>query len=339
VNFKRNSNFTADSSERRFSFYQTVSLSSSKHFTGKRNRLFSLLLQFFTQSTSIEAHSKANELGIFRPLVLLLLAVILVILGNGTTAQNYFAYSLFFLGLITVGIPHGAVDHLLETGAWNFKKAPSFIFKYLLISALMAGVWYILPPLALFIFLTYSSWHFGEADGKQWHFSPALSFIWGVSVLFYILGTHPEETNSILASMGNATLTFSCSVWAILPWLLFAVYKKNYSFAITIVWLIVSSKIPLLFAFGLYFIGQHSLNGWKHIQSHLKISHKKIWLHSLPFHAGAWMLLAAFFFLWPSKVADRDLNHWGSFFIFIACISLPHAITMRVVYKQKPNIE
>jgi Beta-carotene 15,15'-dioxygenase len=67
----------------------------------------------------------------------------------------------------------------------------------------------------------------------------------------------------------------------------------------------------------------------------LKMSHQRIWLHSLPFHAGAWLLMAVFYFLWPAQLTGDETNHWGMFFIFIACLSLPHAMAMHVVYDQK----
>lgn len=273
----------------------------------------------------------------FRPIALTLFTLILFLLGNDTITQNIIGYGAFFIGLIYVGIPHGAVDHLLETGQWDVKKAPRFIVGYLFQIAAMGIIWYLFPTLALLIFIGYSSWHFGQADGKQWQLSPALSLMWGLSILLYILGTHAQETNIITASIGQLTLPWELPYWSLLPWLAWSLVHKKIPMAFTILWLTISSQLPLLFAFGLYFIGQHSLTSWNHITAHLKQSNWRIWLQALPFHLGAWLLLMLFYFLWasPPTPLSYDLTHWGTFFIFIACISLPHAISMHFMYRQK----
>jgi hypothetical protein len=64
------------------------------------------------------------------------------------------------------------------------------------------------------------------------------------------------------------------------------------------------------------------------------MSHRSIWLHALPFHAGAWILLFLFFYLWPSTQQGISAGTWGLFFIFIACISFPHVMAMQTVYRK-----
>jgi Brp/Blh family beta-carotene 15,15'-monooxygenase len=271
----------------------------------------------------------------FRPVALLLITLLLLLLGHETTAQTAVAYPLFLGGLLLVGIPHGAVDHLIDTGNWNLRQAPIFVLKYLLVAAMMGVFWYFFPAFALLTFLVYSAWHFGQADGKQWQLNPYLALLWGGSVLYTLLGTHAEETNKILNSMGQLELHLPYAFLPMFPWLLLAIYKKQNSWIITIIWLLLSIKLPLLFAFGLYFVGQHSLNGWFHLKSHLKMSHKKIWLNALPFHAAAWFMLGLFFLFWPASANEQEMGRWGIFFIFIACISLPHVVVMQSVYSRK----
>jgi len=291
----------------------------------------------FKGIVGLTSFSKLFSYSWFRPLVLLVVALLMILLGNDSSLQNSLANGLLIVGLVVVGIPHGAIDHLLDTGNWEFKKAPVFILKYLSLSALMGAIWFFFPPLALLVFLAFSSWHFGQTDGKQWNFSPVISFAWGCSVLFYIMGTHLSESNSILLSMASIALPVHCPVWAMLPWLLWAIYRKQSSLVLTVVWLMLSSQVSLLLAFGLYFIGQHSLTGWQHLHSHLKLSHKTIWLHSVPFHVGAWLLMALFFYLWPTLKVSNDFNFWSLFFIFTACLSFPHTINMNTIYRGKTN--
>jgi Brp/Blh family beta-carotene 15,15'-monooxygenase len=273
--------------------------------------------------------------GHLRPFILLITTMLLLAFGAEPPLQFYSGYFLLISGMILVGIPHGAVDHLLEIGIWNKPKAANFIIYYLLQAAFMGVVWYLVPDAALLIFLGYSAWHFGQADGQLWGFSSGNSILWGSSVLIFILGTHSAETNDILKFLGSIQVPFQLPATALLPWLAYAIVRANLSLAITIIWLSLSSQLPLIFAFGLFFIGQHSCTSWQQICRHLKLSHKTVWLHAMPFHLAAWLLMAGFFLLWPDKGAQSISNRWAIFFIFIACISLPHAISMKKIYPVK----
>ena len=347
----------------RFAFYDSLLLYILKNspekgkpiFTRLFNKVeFNKILRFLDETTSITEDisifsklppgpfisallKQVRHYSWFRPMILTILSVLLLAAGNGSSLQTFSGYSLLFAGLISVGIPHGAVDHLLETGKWNYQKAPRFILTYLLQAAAMALFWYSFPQMALWLFLGYSAWHFGQADGEQWNISPILSLLWGSSVLFFILGTHSEETMRILGSIGIEILPFHCPKAALLPWFVFATFQNRASMACTAVWLTMSAGLPLMLAFGLYFIGQHSFTSWNQICSHLNLSQKKVWIHSLPFHAGAWIILAAFFLFWPAAYPGTNFNHWGLFFIFIACISFPHAIAMKKVYSSQAS--
>ena len=273
----------------------------------------------------------------FRPLILFLFTILLSMLGRESMLQSVVGYGFLLVGLITVGIPHGAVDHLIEIGKWESRKVPIFIVKYLALAALMGICWYFLADGALVIFLLYSAWHFGQADGELWKLNRPTSLLWGAFLLVYILGTHTVETNVILKSIGATEFAFSLPYWIVFPWLIWSLIYQKSAFTITILWLTVATQLPLLLAFGLYFIGQHSVTSWKHISSALNQSNRSIWLHSLPFQLGAWLILALFIFLWPTA-GNYDfgaLNKFGVFFIFISCISFPHVITMNMLYGAK----
>ncbi len=344
----------------RFAFYDGLLLHILQHRPSQGKPIFTSLLRKVPIQKTLkfldEQTSLAEEVSIFYQLpwtpflkallhktmgkswfhagILCLLTLLLLILGTYTSVQKEIGYALLVAGLLVVGIPHGAVDHLLETGTLDLKKTPLFIAKYLVWMGLMALVWVYSPMLALLSFLLYSAWHFGEADGKKWRFSPSFSLLWGSSVLLYILGTHAAETTAILSSMKVIVSIPSLPLWALLPWAIWGIINKQFGFILTLIWLSLSSALPLLFSFGLYFIGQHSIHGWKHIQMHLNWSHQKIWLQALPFHAGAWFLLGLFYWLWPSAGIAQDSSPWGLFFIFIACISFPHVIAMHGMYKK-----
>lgn len=353
--------------KKRFAFYDSLLLLilKDKPLVGKKifSQLFQKadtqkVLEFLDEQTKVKDEialfaklpwapflgalfQKLSNSSSFRPLILLFYAFILSFLGNGTLLQSTIGYGFLLLGLIVVGIPHGAVDHLVESGNWQSKKVPLFILKYLGLAGLMGLFWYWFTDYALLVFILYSAWHFGQADGVHWKFKTITSFLWGASLLLYILGTHQEETNAILQTISAAELAFSLPYYSILPWLLWALIYKKPALAITAMWLMLATQLPLLMAFGLYFIGQHSVTSWKHLSIALKQSNRSIWLHSLPFQVGAWSILALFIFLWPANENYnlQSLNKFGVFFVFISCISFPHVLTMNMLYGRKRKNE
>lgn len=272
----------------------------------------------------------------FRPFVIVCFVSVLFSLSNVPETRNVLGYTVLIIGMICVGLPHGAIDHLIESKTWDYKKAPRFIGQYLLLIACMGINWLIAPIFALIAFLAYSAWHFGQADVKQWSISKFLNLPWGSTLLFYILGTHQNETSEILKYISGNEFPFSISPFAIAPWLFFALWKRNIPMFFTVCWILLSSQLPLLLAFGTYFIGQHSITSWGHLKRHIQLENKKIWIHSLPFHLGAWLILILFFAFWPflQNQISTTYNAWGIFFIFISCVSFPHVILMNRLYKQ-----
>jgi hypothetical protein len=160
---------------------------------------------------------------------------------------------------------------------------------------------------------------------------------WGATLLLYILGTHQVETSSILSYIAGIDFPFAIAPFAIAPWLFFAIWKRNIPMIFTMCWLAISSQLPLLLAFGTYFIGQHSITSWRHLKQHIQLENKKIWIHSLPFHLGAWFILTLFLLVWPSfqNQFNTPYSAWGIFFVFISCVSFPHVIFMNKLYKTR----
>ena len=71
------------------------------------------------------------------------------------------------LGIVFIGLPHGAVDGALAAHlGWmdSKKKAASFLTGYVAMAALVVGLWFIAPVLSFIIFLAISMFHFGKGD-------------------------------------------------------------------------------------------------------------------------------------------------------------------------------
>jgi lycopene beta-cyclase len=361
ANISTNRNHEA-ATKGRFAFYDSLLLIILNHWPNFGKKIFSqlfqnvetnLILKFLDEKTTILEDIKIFRrlpIGIFlkalafhflksksfRPFVITCFVSTIFLLSKSPEIQNLFGYTVLIIGMIFVGLPHGAVDHLIESKTWDYKKAPRFIGQYLGLIACMGMIWYIAPIIALIAFLGYSAWHFGQADIKQWSIANFLTLPWGGTLLLFILGTHQAETSEILNYISGIEFPISISPLIIAPWLFFAIWKRNISMIFTMSWLAISSQLPLLLAFGTYFIGQHSITSWGHLKQHIQNNSRKIWLHALPFHLGAWLILLLFFVLWPMIESEisKSYNAWGVFFIFISCVSFPHVIFMNKLYKQ-----
>ena len=252
---------------------------------------------------------------------------------------EYISWSILGLGFLSVGLSHGALDYLTDKKIINKKQLLYFITSYLLKSLLLAIVWIFFPDVALIIFIGYSAWHFGQADFKEWSLDQGWqSFIWGLIVLVTILFFHFKELNWILTQIPNLNLvTFLGKISGseitfiqtavVTGGLFLAVIKKSGYIIITLTYLLLSSFLPLLVSFGIYFIGQHSIHGWHHLSKGLNESSAKLWLKSLPFSLGGVLIILYFLFF-------SGPNYVGIFFIVLSCLSIPHVFSMHNFYSK-----
>jgi lycopene beta-cyclase len=291
-----------------------------------------LPITIFLRALVIQAITSPN----FRTIAVLLTTITLICLSPFLQIQLIVGYSLLTIGMICVGLPHGAVDHLISSKSLNNKITLEFVLTYLGLMTMMGAFWFFFPNITLIGFLLFSAFHFGQADIKSWKLSQWMSILWGISVLTFILGTHKNETNDILSSISNVSLPFEVHPLFIAPWLLYAILSNRKNMVVTLAWIILTCKLPLMLAFGIYFIGQHSLISWNHINDFLQVKSRTLWLKSLPFQLGAWLILALFLIAEKQSIdltlSNNYSNNWGVFFIFISCISMPHSIFMSRIY-------
>jgi lycopene beta-cyclase len=163
----------------------------------------SLPLKPFLVASLLDIRTRFRHLQ--KPVLLLLLTLGLLLLQY--LSDNSFQTIQLLLGgvgLLLVGIPHGAIDHLLKQGSLHWKIDLFFIAKYLGTAAFYLLFWLFSPQLALALFLLYSAWHFGQTDIQEWQpssYKPAKSLIWGSTLLAILLLGHASESNNILQNM------------------------------------------------------------------------------------------------------------------------------------------
>ena len=271
-----------------------------------------------------------------------LLIIIYVIIDHSSPSEELLNLSsnnlyILTLGLLFIGIPHGALDHLTGTLDKNTKINVKFVFYYLLMMIPVLLIWLWIPVLGLIFFLIYSAWHFGQTEINNWGIeSNLIGFLWGCILFSSIFLIHYAEFSNILSMidinipktdfnyimLGNTLL--------ILP-LISAVSKRNLEWFLIVVFLYLSNYESLLLTFGLYFIFQHSKIGWMHLKKNLQKTHFKMFMNALPFNIGAIFLYLVFIYLLDLEVKQC----LAYFFIFLSAISFPHVICMHLFYKSK----
>lgn len=245
-----------------------------------------------------------------------------------------FQYIFLFLGLLFIGIPHGAVDQLVFSKQNPNVSILNFSMKYVSIGLIYYIIWILLPLPALILFLTFSVWHFGQGDVKHWElkkFKALKSWIWGSVLLFILLFSHLEETNNVFNSLNVPLIPFKSLTAQKISFTLFgsaliwSVLEKNVKMILAVLTFLLLIYIPLLPAFSIYFICQHSYNSWTQLKTGLRITNKQLYIKSMPYTIAAFF---GFFLLITANnfgLLENFNQSWiAYFYVFVACISLPH---------------
>ncbi|MBC8153781.1 MAG: Brp/Blh family beta-carotene 15,15'-dioxygenase [Bacteroidetes bacterium] len=266
----------------------------------------------------------------------------------------------FCVGLLLIaGIPHGALDHLIEQER-SIRQGkpfslPFFILKYLLLIAAYGVGWLFFPVLSLVVFLLISAWHFGETDLEHAPGTALWSlarFASGSFVLAFILLTHTTETTPILArivqndpqslqiwqgaasqpagvlvGLAALTLVLTATAYRRQPIPVDGGRLGRLGLVLLLTW-----PLPLLPAFVLYFGGWHALSSFGTIRSYLRVSAFsrqsvwKLWLQSMPLTIAAFGFLGACTIVWYRYTPQFD--PLPSLFILLSTITLPHIQVM-----------
>lgn len=279
--------------------------------------------------------------------VIALAVLLMVIQAWLPTTVIMVSQILLVIGLLFPGIPHGAMDHVLSLPDHRIsKKTLPFIGKYVGIMALVIGLWMLSPALGLTLFIGYSAWHFGETDFREWRsFQPIPALLHGLGLLLFILGTHWSTFLPYLQAYGLSAHSLSASTTDGIPVLgaqflliagTFVSPERRVSWAKTMVVLLLGAFLPLLAAFGLYFIGLHSSNGWRHIKQEHGFSTRKMIKLAFPFTTLAvvgFAISAALLYV----LGYSWSTGWPVFFVFLAAISAPHIWYMHRFYQKSSS--
>jgi Brp/Blh family beta-carotene 15,15'-monooxygenase len=108
--------------------------------------------------------------GCFWPVVAATVGVTAI--AAASSIPNWISTAAVVTVIAVLGIPHGAVDHLVVEeidGRHDRGSRARFVVAYVLAMAVVGLVWLAVPPLALVLFLALSVHHFGQSDLAYLH--------------------------------------------------------------------------------------------------------------------------------------------------------------------------
>lgn len=260
--------------------------------------------------------------------------------------SNFLVDILWGFAVLTLGILHGAND--LEIISKNFRgKYNNLYLKSIVVYVgvvLMGALFFFtLPAIALFIFVIFSSYHFGEQHWEgRLSMSPSNFFfyvIYGAFIFFLMFTLQYDSVVVVISKISGYQLHFDFFRYSLLSFgvlLLFTMLLKpltrsDFLREIIIIFLLggVFYVGSLLFAFAFYFVIWHSIPS---LQDQLKYLYGNLSPQSLLMYLKSSMVywlasLVSLFLVY--RYVDFEADYFMPlFFSFLAAITFPHTIVI-----------
>lgn len=261
--------------------------------------------------------------------------------------------ALFLIAFI--GIPHGAIDHLLFLKKTNRNKTYFYSF-YISLLAIYFVSWMYYPTLSLSLFLVLSAYHFGQSQFEN-HFintvtKKLIGFVWGVVVLSALVVFNFKEVHLVLDNYSElnrfiglfnldyfkATLLISSVIFIIYGafQLTFEAILKELVYLLLIG--ITFHTLPLLLGFALFFIFNHSYTVLRSEYNFLSKYDRHFNLSKFIKALTPFTLLSVAGTLFIYYLSTKGWINMSLPFILLITISsltFPHAIVMELFYTKK----
>ena len=285
--------------------------------------------------------------------------------------SNNLQFIIFLLGILLLGVPHGAADLLVATqnanrGKKSFSKLRFFVVYLFRLFAFAAILWFF-PLIGNLLFILFAAYHFGETDLYQFNtntlIGKAFVIFYGLLILSVILLHHFEEVKPLLqqftAGRENAVFInwldvnryYIISVCGILFFTTTFVYflqtsntgtdnKGQFLIRLAII-LLILFNLPMLLGFTFYFVVWHSVLSLNNIVGYLRKNNsftqtsiqREIVLYSVLAIVGIALFgVAGFMFTNSSAMV-------GYLFLGLAVLTAPHMQIMHDMYKSLRQIK
>ena len=236
--------------------------------------------------------------------------------------------------IIILGVPHGALDTLFARELYGVNSVTAWIkfsVIYLVMAALVVGLWYLAPLLFLIGFIGISVAHFsGDPDGETGWF---IRLIYGGAIIFIPVLKHPREIADVFSLLVGDSSSQALMPWMsglALPWLLalagvvlYLIIKKSpLSYELLSLGLIAYFVSPLI-SFTIFFCGMHSARHIIRTAAFAKYSQPVLLLGAmlLPM-IGVMVMSVASWFLLKNQTLDGRVVQ--IVFVGLAALTVPH---------------
>ena len=271
--------------------------------------------------------------------------------------ELFFEYQtpVALLLIALIGIPHGAVDHLLFLKKTNRNKTYFYSF-YITLLVIYGISWIYFPMISLSLFLILSAYHFGQSQFEKYEvhalIKKVIGFTWGVVILsglvvfnfkeIQLVLTDYDELNAFVHLFNFEFFKLTCSLSTVL-FILISLFSLNFvSFVKELIYIsligITFLIQPLLLGFALFFIFNHSYtvmrseyNFLSKYDSHFNLS--KFIKALTPFTLLS--ILGTSFLYYLSTVGWISISLPFILLITISSLTFPHAIVMEVFYTKR----
>jgi Brp/Blh family beta-carotene 15,15'-monooxygenase len=264
--------------------------------------------------------------------------------------------------IFTFGILHGASDlALIEKFA--FEKSTGKHFKILLcyVTFVLAGAFffYVIPWIALILFIMVSGYHFGEQHWiKKIDTAPdwlkfSFQWIYGMLILFLIFIFHTSEVQRIVFEITSHEIKLSYLVTGfkviastvLVLGILLGFKCQNFKNKIIselfylLVFTVIFKTSSLIWGFALYFILWHSIPSIRDQVLFLcgksNFSNLKMYFYrALPYWTASLFGIALLYLIFKDEMMFLSI-----FFSFLASITFPHVVVMQTMFKEKLHRE
>lgn len=268
-----------------------------------------------------------------------------------------------FILIFSFGILHGSNDILLINSIAKSKGKNTFVkvlFSYLLTVFSAVIVFYFFPLVALFFFVLFSAFHFGE---QHWEYRElklsirvkgSLYLIYGMLILNILFVLNSSDVIEIVASISNTTITqklivysFICSATIFALLLVYLLFKSKpfksiilKEIAYLLIFAIIFKVSTLIWGFTIYFIFWHSIPSLYEQVSFIygnfdKQTVLKYMKTAFPYWLASIIGITIVYFIFKD---DTIFN--AIFFSFIAAVTFPHALVINKMFdnkKTQPN--
>ena len=276
----------------------------------------------------------------------LILAFAIIFFG----LESSYSILLFLIVMLSIGIPHGSVDHIIafiNPEARKFNSKLIFYITYLSLIVFNIALWVISPFLGLLVFLIISCYHFGETQviGYNPTDNKLLNFVVGANILLSLFLNNIAELQEILyilPQFASLDLTGFDSVFFLLISVAvlmlsivnFEIKRKVTLYAEITILYMVFFHTDLLTSFALYFGFCHSLPMLMLEFKEFKTdSFMKFYLKTLPFTILS-IIFGFLLYQFNNDLLTSD-NLILFVFIIISSLTLPHVFIMKDFVKDK----